>query len=131
MALPTTDGYQLTDGNLNQLILGTQASPATTTNTTTLTTTQLIPGVILATPTGAASYTLPTGNSMDGAISSLKVGTAIDFSIINTSAYDITMVAASGFSLGGGSATISANTSGAFRARRLGTNSWTVYRIWG
>lgn len=131
MALPTTDGYQIGDGNLNQLIIRNQPVPSTATNTTTLTPAQLDNGIVLATPTGAATYTLPTGALMDAAISSAKAGTAVTFFIINTSAHDITLANGTGFTLAGGSSTLTANRSAAFRARRTGNNSWVVYHMNG
>jgi hypothetical protein len=128
----SNDLYQNSDGDLNSLMASIQRAPATTTDTTTLTVAQLTTGVILATPTAAASYTLPTGALMDSTTGIYKVSSSIDFFIINqASSYDITMVAGSGFTLGGGSAVVSAGKSGAFRARRTGTSAWTVYRIWG
>jgi hypothetical protein len=53
-------GYQIGDGNLTEVQLNTQATPATATVTATLTTAQLLNGIILGTPTTtAAAYTLP------------------------------------------------------------------------
>lgn len=128
----SNDLYQNSDGDLNSLMISIQRSPVATTDTTTLTVDQLTTGIILATPTAAASYTLPTGALMDSTTGILKVSTSIDFFIINqSSTYDVTLVAGSGFTLGGGSVVIAASKSGAFRARRTGTSAWVVYRIWG
>lgn len=128
----SNDLYQRGDGNVNRLITGIQKEPVAVTDTDTLTVNQLTNGIVLATPTSAATYTLPTGVLMDSTTGIRKAGAAIDFSIINTSStYDITLVTSAGFTLGGGAATISAGTSGAFKARRTGDNSWTVYHING
>ena len=61
MALPNgAGGYQLGDGNRDESVMGYAAAPATATDTATLTAAQVLNGIILATPTAAAAYTLPT-----------------------------------------------------------------------
>jgi hypothetical protein len=61
MALPNgAGGYQLGDGNLTEIILGTQATPTAKTAAATLTAAELATGII--TYTGAAvALTVPTG----------------------------------------------------------------------
>lgn len=132
MAIPRVgDGRQMGDGNLSEPVLINQAAPSTSTNSVTLTVEQLSTGLILATPTGPATYTLPTGILMDAGISVAKVGAAIDFLIVNQSTdwlSNITVAAGSGFSIGGGSTLVSPGDSAQFRARRIGKEVWVVYR---
>jgi hypothetical protein len=45
-----------------------QAAPATATDTATLTTAQMVSGIIHATPTAAAAYTTPTGTELAAAL---------------------------------------------------------------
>ena len=86
MALPNgAGGYQVGDGNLAEIQMNTQGSPATATVTATLTTTQLLNGIILGTPTTtAAAYTLPLATDLDAVVSSAKVNSSFDFVVVNT-----------------------------------------------
>ena len=135
MALPNgAGGYQIGDGNLNEVNMGVQAAPPTATATATLTTAQITGGILLGSPgSSAAAYTLPTGSDLDAAVSSAKVNSSFDFSVINvdgSSSGVITMTAGTGWTIVG-LATIAATagTAGKFRARRTGTATWTLYRL--
>jgi len=135
MALPNgAGGYQIGDGNLNEVNLGVQAAPPTATSTATLTVAQITGGILLGSPgSSAAAYTLPTGTSLDSTVSSAKVNSSFDFSVINvdgSSSGVITMTAGTGWTIVG-LATIAATagTAGKFRARRTGEGTWTLYRL--
>jgi len=135
MALPNgAGGYQVGDGNLNEVILGVQPAPQTATATATLTVAQITGGILLGSPgSSAAAYTLPTGTSLDSAVSSAKVNSSFDFSVTNvdgSSAGVITMTAGTGWTIVG-LATIAATagTTGQFRARKTGDGTWTLYRL--
>ena len=134
-------GYQFTDGNQNELPMGTQAAPQTATVTATLTVAQVTGGLLVATPGAAtASYTLPTGTLLDAQMTNMKVNSTFLLMIVNvTSATGvITIVAAanSGITLVG-TATIglsaAASTSPAgvaqFLFRKTDTAAYTVYRV--
>ena len=134
-------GYQFTDGNQNELSMGTQAAPQTATVTATLTVAQVTGGLLVATPGAAtASYTLPTGTLIDAQMTNMKVNSTFALTIVNvTSATGvITIVAAanSGITLVG-TATIglsaAASTSPAgvaqFLFRKTDTAAYTVYRV--
>ncbi|OPL10755.1 MAG: hypothetical protein AVO38_16315 [delta proteobacterium ML8_D] len=54
--------------------------------TETLTTAEVLGGFIDGTPTGAATYTLPTGTLMGGALNQVGIGNAIEFTVKNSSA---------------------------------------------
>ena len=140
MAIPSVGGgYQFTDGNQNELPMGTQAAPQTATVTATLTVAQVTGGLLVATPGGAtASYTLPTGALLDAQMTNMKVNSTFELTIVNvTSATGvITIVAGTGITLVG-TATIglsaAASTSPAgvaqFLFRKTADAAYTVYRV--
>lgn len=133
MALPNgAGGYQLGDGNLNEAVIGYSSTPATATDTATLTVAQVLNGVILATPTAAANYTLPTVANLEATLSSAKVGSTVRFAVINlaSSNYDITMVTNTGWTVtGGGVVVVQEASSAQFLARKTGTGTWQLYRV--
>lgn len=133
MALPNgAGGYQLGDGNRDEAVMGYSAAPATATDTATLTAAQVLNGVILATPTAAAAYTLPTVSDLEAALSSAIAGSTVDFSVINlaSSNYDITMTTNTGWTVtGGGVVVVQEASSALFRARKTGAGTWQLYRL--
>jgi len=135
MALPNgAGGYQLGDGNISEVQISTQAAPATATATATLTAAQLANGIILGSPgSSAASYTLPTVADVEALVSSAKVNSSFDFSVVNVDGSGggvITLVTNTGWTLVGLMTVVAtAGTAQAFRARKTGDGSWTLYRI--
>ena len=134
MALPNgAAGYQLGDGNRNEPVMGYASAPVTATDTATLTAAQVLNGIILATPTAAADYTLPTVADFEaGGISSAGVGSTFDFVIINlaSSNYDITIVTNTGWTVtGGGVVVVQEASSARVRARKTSATTWQLYRI--
>lgn len=137
MAIPTVGGgYQFNDGNLNEVKVSVAAAPATAIDSATLTVAQLTNGIIIGTPTTTAAYTLPLASDLDAALTNAKVGTTFDFRVINTTtAGVITVTTNTGWSIGSGGSqglmtvAATAGTVRAFRARRLGDNSWALYAI--
>lgn len=118
-------------------------TPTTITDTATLTVAQLKSGTIKATPTAAASYTMPTGAVLQAALpTSLAVGDSFEFTLVNVATndtFDITLVtAASGITLYG-NVTCEANSavtkasSATFRvvctSVVASTGTFDVYRI--
>ena len=86
MALPSVGGgYQPSDGNVNEVKLGTQATPvAIPAGAASLTAAQLTNGLILGSPgTSAAAYTLPTAAVLDAYLGNAHNGSSFDFSVIN------------------------------------------------
>ena len=132
MAIPSVGGgYQVGDGNLNEVSLGDIGTVATATATATLTVAQITAGILSAsTGTTAASFTLPTGALIDATLTNAKVGSTFDLVIVNlgTSTGDITIVAGTGITLAG-SATVNDGTSAQIRFVRTGDAAWTAYRI--
>jgi hypothetical protein len=135
MALPNgAGGYQVGDGNLNELILGYAAAPQTATSTATLTAAQVTGGMLVANPGSgsAATYTLPTAASIDAILTSAKVGSTFDLNLINigTSSGTATLATATGLTDGGNAFTVVAVTASAlFRFRKTGDAAYTVYKV--
>lgn len=137
MALPSVGGgYQFNDGNLNELKVSVAAAPTTAVDSATLTAVQITNGIILGSPTTTAAYTLPLASDLDALLTNSKVGTIFDFRVINvTGSGVITVTTNTGWTIGSsgsqGLMTVAATagTVRAFRARRLGDDSWALYAI--
>ena len=121
-------GYQVGDGNLSEVTMGVQPAPVAKTAAATLTAAELTNGII--TYTGAAvAITLPTVADTEVLVSSAKVNSSFDFSIINTGATNAaTLTVGTGWTLVGVAA-VAAVTSSTWRARKTGDGAWTAYRI--
>jgi len=135
MALPNgAGGYQLGDGNLNEVRIGTQAAPVSLTTGVTLTAAQLTNGIILGNPgASAVSYQLPTGSDLDALVSSAKPNSSFDFSVINVDGNTsgvITLTTNTGWTLVGLMTVVAtAGTAQAFRARKTADGTWSLYRL--
>lgn len=124
-------GYQFGDGNVNEVDLTPQgAAVAYTSTTVTLTTADLIAGIVTSTNASAVGFTLPTAALTDAAVPNARNDVAFDFVVINTgsSSGAVTMNAGTGWTLVG-SASVAISTSARFRARKTGTAAWTLYRV--
>ena len=139
MTIPSVGGgYQIGDGNINELKLDTMTDVQTATSTATLTAAQTTGGILVGNPsTTAATYTLPTATALDTAVANAKVNSTFDLTVINlgTSTGLITMAVGTGITAVGnlivaitGSAA-GVGGAGTFRFRRTGTAAWTVYRV--
>jgi len=131
MALPNgAGGYQIGDGNLGEVILGTQQAPVAKTAAATLTAAELATGII--TYTGAAvNLTMPLGTDLDAAFSSMKVNSSFDFHIINIGGTNAaTVTANTGVTLVGVAA-VSANTACNWRVRKTADATYVAYRVAG
>jgi hypothetical protein len=139
MAIPSVGGgYQVGDGNVNEIQIGYMTDVQTATATATLTTAQVLGGVLVGNPsTTAATYTLPTGTAIDAALGNLKINSTFELTVINlgTSTGLITVAVGTGITAVGnlvvaitGSA---AGVGGAalFRFRKTAANTFTVYRM--
>jgi len=134
MALPNgAGGYQLGDGNLNEITIGYAAAPQTATATATLTAAQITGGMLVANPSAtAAVYTLPTAASIDAALSSAKVGTTFDLVLVNigTGSGTVTLAAGTGITNGGNAlVAVPITSSSIFRFRKTDDAAYTVYKI--
>jgi hypothetical protein len=132
MALPNgAGGYQVGDGNLNEVILGTQVAPPTYTGAAPLTVLDLEQGLIVFNSGSGANLALPavTGvGGVDDRISSAKVNSAFDFALLSTGAGAGTLTAGTGWTLVGSGAG-EAGKAVVFRARKTGDGTYTLYRV--
>jgi len=129
MAIPNgAGGYQVGDGNLSEVTLGVQSTPVALTAATVLTAAQLTNGIV--TYTGAvANITLPTVALTEALVSSAKVNSSFDFSIINIGGTNTaTVVAGTGWTLVG-VVTVLALVSSSWRAVKTGDGTWSAYRL--
>ena len=127
-------GSQIGDGNLNETVLNAIPAPVTAAGDATLSVAQLTNGIILGSPgTSAAAYTLPTCALLDAALGNAKVGSSFDFAVINvngSSSGVITVTTSTGWTLVGLMTIVAtAGTAQAFRARKTGDATWSLYRI--
>jgi hypothetical protein len=135
MALPNgAGGYQLGDGNLNEITLGYSSTPATYTANATaaLTVADLESGLIIYTQTNANNLQLPLVagvGGVDDRISSAKIGSTFEFSVISTSTGVGTLTVNTGWTLVGSGATPASGVGAIFRARKTGDGTYTVYRV--
>ena len=128
MAIPNgTGGYQIGDGNVGEVLLGTQGVPVTKAAAATLTAAELANGIVIY--SGAtASITLPTVADTEVLVSSAKVNSSFEVNFINTGAGTLTIAVGTGWTLVG-TVTSATLTSAAWRARKTGDGAWTLYRI--
>lgn len=128
MAFPSTgNGYQNTDGNVNEITLAIQGAPATVSAAGTLTAAQLLTGLIVASGT-PGTQTLPTVALLEAALPNVKVDSGFNLNLINTAGSTATVATGTGWTIVG-TATAATVTSAAFRARKTGDGAWTLYRI--
>ena len=131
MALPNgAGGYQLGDGNLNEAVLGVQAIPTAYTAGATLTVLDLEQAVIVYTSSSTADLALPTAASVDAELTSAKVNSSFDISLVATSTGVPTLTAGTGWTLIGSGAGV-ASKSVLFRAVKTGDATYSLYRIAG
>lgn len=130
MAIPSVGGgYQVGDGNLNEVSLAYSPSPTVKSAAATLTMAELTSGIIAATSSGNYSLTTMTGTEIDTALVNAKVGSTFDLAINHASATNvITLAGGTGVTVVG-LATVTGITSGSFRFRKTGAGTWSVYRI--
>jgi hypothetical protein len=115
------------------------AAPATATDTASLTDAQMVAGVLVATPTAAAAYTVRTGTQLKAALpADLTADDSFDLTIINlggtgdditlTAATDITIV---GDPVVGPTADVATEQSsvGTFRFRFVSGTTFVAYRV--
>ena len=121
-------GYQVGDGNLAEVDMSVQATPVAKTAAAVLTAAELTNGIV--TYSGAvANITLPTVALTEALVSSAKVNSSFDFSILNIGGTNTaTLVIGTGWTLVG-VVTIAANISSTWRAVKTGDGAWTAYRL--
>jgi len=129
MAIPNgSGGYQVGDGNLAEVNMSVQATPVAKTAAAVLTAAELTNGIV--TYSGAvANITLPTVALTEALVSSAKVNSSFDFSILNIGGTNTaTVVAGTGWTLVG-VVTVLALVSSTWRAVKTGDGAWSAYRL--
>ena len=132
MPIPSIGGgFQIGDGNLNEIFLGEMADPQTATATATLTAAQVTSGMLVANPsTTAASYTLPTVALTEAVLTNAKIGSTFDVVLVNlgTSSGAVTVLVGTGWTIVG-NAVVAITSSARFTARKSDVGAWTLYRV--
>jgi hypothetical protein len=131
MAIPNgAGGYQVGDGNLGEVTLSTSAIPTAYTAAATLTTADLAGGAVVYTSSSAADLALPAVSVVNADISSAKVNSSFEFSLIATSTGVPTLTVGTGWTLVGVGLGI-ASRSVLFRAVKTSATTYNLYRIAG
>ena len=123
-------GYQVGDGNLGETTFGISAIPTALTAAATVTTAELCGGLIVYTSASTADITLPTVALVNADISSAKINSCFDISLVATSTGVPTIVVGTGWTLVGSGAGV-ASRSVLFRAVKTGETTYNLYRIAG
>ena len=123
-------GYQVGDGNLGAVTFGTSAIPTAYTAAATLTAADLAGGAVVYTSSSTADLTLPAVTVVNVDISSAKVNSSFEFSLVTTSTGVPTIVVGTGWTLVGSGAGV-ASLSTLFRAVKTGETTYNLYRIAG
>ena len=134
MALPNgAGGYQLGDGNSNEVDLVISGIPTAYTAGATLTMADLAGGIVVYTSSSTANLALPAvsgAGGVDDIISSARVGSSFDVALVTTSTGVPTITAGTGWTLVGSGAGV-ASLSTLFRAVKTAAGAWSLYRIAG
>jgi hypothetical protein len=131
MALPNgAGGYQVGDGNLGEVTLGTSAIPTAYTAAATLSTADLAGGIVVYTSASTADLTLPAVSVVNTDISSAKTNSSFEFTLVATSTGVPTIVVGTGWTLVGVGTGV-ASRSVLFRAVKTSATTYNLYRIAG
>lgn len=130
MPIPNgSGGYQVGAGNVNEVELFAQGTPAAyTAAAAPLLVADLVAELITYTAAGGNNLQLPTVTDLEATVSSARANTAFDFSVIALGAGTATVTTNTGWTLVGSMA-VATTVSGRFRARKTGSGAWTLYRI--
>jgi hypothetical protein len=105
-----------------------QVTPVAVNVTGTLTTANLLAGIITSTTAAAVTGTLPTGALLEAA-SDFAIDEGFDWVVINTGATNAFTIAAGTNHTIVGSATVALSSSGNFRTRKTAASTFVTYRI--
>jgi len=123
-------GYQVGDGNLGEVTFGTSAIPTAYTAAATLTAADLAGGAVVYTSASTADLALPAVSVLEANLSSAKVNSSFEFSLIATSTGVPTITVGTGWTLVGVGLGI-ASRSVLFRAVKTSATTYNLYRIAG
>jgi hypothetical protein len=134
-----TGGYQYTAGDINEVPMSVQVAPAAKTAAATLTSQEVVQGILttslsgnvdIALPLVVTSSAAPTVLGINDLVPSAKTNSSFDWFVINLTAatHVATITIGTGWTIVG-SAAVAAATSAHFRARKTSDTTWTLYRI--
>lgn len=104
-----------------------QPTPVAVDVTGAVSATAMLTGIVTSSTAAAVAGTIPTGTVMDAA-SEFAVNDSFEWSVINTGGNTFTVTAATGHTIVGAAAVVTA-TSGRFRTRKTAANTFVTYRI--
>ena len=131
MALPNgAGGYQVGDGNVGEVTLGTSSIPTAYTAAATLTSLDLAGGLVVYTSGSTADLALPAVSVVNADISSAKTNSSFEFSLVATSTGVPTITVGTGWTLVGVGTGV-ASRSVLFRAVKTSATTYNLYRIAG
>jgi len=123
-------GYQVGDGNVNEIDMFTSPEPAATkTAAATLTMAELTSAIIPCTSSGSYSLTTMTGPEIDAYLGNAKVGSSFNLAICHQSATNVVTLAGGTGVTVVGLATVTGIGSSSFTFRKTGVGTWSAYRI--
>ena len=130
MALPNgAGGYQVGDGNLNEVEVYDQGAPAAyTAAAAPLLVSDISSGIITYTSGSGANLQLPLVSDVESVITIQKSNFAFIFSVIALGAGTATITTNTGWTLVGSMA-VATGVSGRFSARKTANGAWTLYRL--
>ena len=130
MALPNgAGGYQLGDGNLNEVELYDQGTPAAyTAAAAPLLVSDITAGIITYNSSSGANLQLPLVSDLEAVITVAKSNFSFLFSVIALGSGTGTITTNTGWTLVGSMA-VATGVSGRFSARKTANGAWTLYRM--
>ena len=129
MAIPNGGGgYQLGDGNPNEVNFDDFAVAAYTAAASPLAVSDLTGGIITYNAAGANNLQLPTAAAVEAVVSAARPGTGFVFSVIALGAGTGTITTNTGWTLVG-SAAVATGVSGRFAAVKTAAGAWSLYRL--
>ena len=105
-----------------------QGDPAALNATGAVTAAMILGGIVTSTTAAAVAGTVPTGAVMDAA-TSMEIGDAVDWSVINTGANAFTVTAAASGHTLVGNAVVAAGKAGLFRTRKTAADTFITYSL--
>lgn len=105
-----------------------QETPAALNASGTLNATSILNGIVTSSTAAVVTGTLDTGTEIEK-ISDISVDDSFEWSVINTGATNAFTVGASSGHTVVGNAAVAASSSGRFKTRKTGINTYVTYRI--
>jgi hypothetical protein len=122
-------GYQVADGNKNEVTFFGRAQAVAITAAYTLTMDDFASALLDVTSSGSYSITTPTAVLLDAGLVNAKIGASFILFICHETVTNvITLVGGAGVTVVG-LATVTGITSGQFMFRKTGDGAWSAYRV--